>query len=209
MSGGILTNLGVREVQIRVAGYAADGPHRVYLKIDGIFGPKTRAAVMRFQRAHRLAVDGIVGPHTTAALRQLERPGGDTAHFRWREFESRDGQRFAGGRETGRRLRENVRRLMWKLEALRQKAGDQPLTINSGFRSVAHNRAVGGARNSQHMYGIAADLSVAGRTPRQLQALAKSCGLSAVIRYRAHVHVDSRAEYGYNSGAWYWPHRVF
>ncbi|MCH7811444.1 MAG: peptidoglycan-binding protein [Chloroflexi bacterium] len=204
-----MTQLSNREIQIRVEGYAADSPQRVYLKIDGIFGAKTRAAVMRFQRAYGRAVDGIAGPQTTAALRQLERSGGDTAHFRWREFESRDGQSFSGGRETGRRLRENVRRLMWKLEALRQKAGDQPVTINSGFRSVAHNRAVGGARNSQHMYGIAADLSMATRTPRQVQALAKSCGLSAVIRYRAHVHVDSRAEYRYNAGAWYWPGRVF
>ena len=206
-----MTQLSNREVQIRVAGYAADSPQRVYLKIDGIFGAKTRAAVMRFQRAYGLAVDGIAGPRTTAALRQLERPGGDTRHFRWREFESRDGQRFTGGRETGRRVRENVRRLMWKLEALRQKAGDQPVTINSGFRSIDHNRALRppGARNSQHMYGIAADLSMATRTPRQVQALAKSCGLSSVIRYRAHVHVDSRAEYGYNSGAWYWPGRVF
>ncbi|HSE80173.1 MAG TPA: peptidoglycan-binding protein [Gaiellaceae bacterium] len=35
---------------------------------DGIFGPKTRAAVKRFQRSHGLLVDGIVGPQTRAAL---------------------------------------------------------------------------------------------------------------------------------------------
>ena len=39
------------------------------LKLDGIFGPKTLAAVKAFQKSHGLKVDGLVGPKTTAALR--------------------------------------------------------------------------------------------------------------------------------------------
>jgi hypothetical protein len=35
---------------------------------DGVYGPRTRAAVKRFQRAHGLAADGIAGPQTLAAL---------------------------------------------------------------------------------------------------------------------------------------------
>lgn len=38
------------------------------LVVDGIFGPKTEAAVKAFQRHHDLAVDGIVGPRTWKAL---------------------------------------------------------------------------------------------------------------------------------------------
>ena len=33
-------------------------------KIDGIFGPNLRNAVIQFQRQNRLNADGIVGPRT-------------------------------------------------------------------------------------------------------------------------------------------------
>jgi peptidoglycan hydrolase-like protein with peptidoglycan-binding domain len=36
--------------------------------IDGTFGPNTRAAVERFQRANNLSVDGVIGPNTQAAI---------------------------------------------------------------------------------------------------------------------------------------------
>lgn len=41
------------------------------LKIDGIFGPRTEAAVSAFQRARRLVVDGIVAPKTWKQLLSL------------------------------------------------------------------------------------------------------------------------------------------
>lgn len=38
------------------------------LKVDGVFGAKTEAAVKAFQKANNLTVDGIVGPKTWSAL---------------------------------------------------------------------------------------------------------------------------------------------
>jgi hypothetical protein len=40
------------------------------LAVDGVIGPRTRAAIMGFQRRERLAVDGIVGPMTMSALQR-------------------------------------------------------------------------------------------------------------------------------------------
>jgi murein L,D-transpeptidase YcbB/YkuD len=39
-----------------------------HVTVDGIFGPKTQAAVEAFQTSDHLRVDGIVGPRTWGAL---------------------------------------------------------------------------------------------------------------------------------------------
>lgn len=39
------------------------------------------------------------------------------------------------------------------------------ITITSGYRCASHNKDVGGAANSQHLRGIAADIVVNGMAP--------------------------------------------
>lgn len=56
---------------------------------------------------------------------------------------------------------ENLRNLVINiLQPLRNKFG--PMSISSGFRCPKLNTAIGGAVNSQHIYGMAADINVPG-----------------------------------------------
>ena len=63
---------------------------------------------------------------------------------------------------------ENLKRLCGWLEMLRSEwnkrygEGDDPIVINSGYRSEAVNKAVGGVKGSNHLTGCAADIRVAG-----------------------------------------------
>jgi Transglycosylase SLT domain/Putative peptidoglycan binding domain/LysM domain len=43
-------------------------------RVDGVAGPMTRRAVVKFQRRAGIAVDGVVGPQTRRALGRLGRP---------------------------------------------------------------------------------------------------------------------------------------
>lgn len=45
------------------------------------------------------------------------------------------------------------------LDPLREKYG-KPIFVNSGYRSPALNKALKGAKKSQHMLGLAADITV-------------------------------------------------
>jgi N-acetylmuramoyl-L-alanine amidase len=61
----------VREIQTKLKNWG-------YYKgnVDGIFGPKTRDAVMWFQRKNGLKVDGIAGPATLAAMGIFKKSSG-------------------------------------------------------------------------------------------------------------------------------------
>lgn len=83
-------------------------------------------------------------------------------------------------------------RLVHAIQALRDKLG-VPLTINSGFRCVKHNKAVGGAASSQHLYGTAADIKAKGITPAELFGIAEQLGLfDGIGLYDWGIHVDVR-----------------
>ena len=62
----------------------------------------------------------------------------------------------------------NLKRLCKWLERLRKKwndlygEGDDPIIINSGFRSPAVNKAVGGVSTSNHLTGCAVDIRCIG-----------------------------------------------
>ena len=59
-------------------------------------------------------------------------------------------------------IEENIEALVEQvLDPARERLG-KPVVVNSGFRCLIHNKAVGGAYNSQHVSGQAADIAPAG-----------------------------------------------
>ena len=62
-------------------------------------------------------------------------------------------------------MQENLKRAMWRAEALRHRMGDKPLVVTSGFRSKRASASVGGSGSGQHPYGTAIDLIGVSGTP--------------------------------------------
>lgn len=83
--------------------------------------------------------------------------------------------------------------LVEKLQKLRNHFG-KPVIINSGYRCAPHNRNVGGAAASQHLFGKAADIVVKGVSPEEVARVASSIGFTGIGVYNTFTHVDIRAK---------------
>jgi hypothetical protein len=76
-------------------------------------------------------------------------------------------------------------------QALRDRLG-KPLIVLSGYRSPEHNRAVGGAKASKHMEGIAFDIAMANHDPETFEAAARAVGFRGFGFYprSGFMHID-------------------
>lgn len=158
--------------------------------VDGKFGAKTEEATKKFQKANKLVVDGIIGDKTWGKLNPKTPPS--TAHFKFSEFACHDKARTP----VPEKYWDNLQKLMNALEKLR-KVWNKPITINSGYRTEAHNRSVGGSSNSQHLYASAADIVVQGVGASTVYSKANSLfPKDGVGKYKNFTHIDVR---GYKS----------
>ena len=78
-------------------------------------------------------------------------------HFKVREFACRDGSQVVFIDSY----------LVSILDILRNQVG-KPVIINSGYRTPTRNKAVGGAKYSYHMRGMAADIRINGMTAKEI-----------------------------------------
>jgi uncharacterized protein YcbK (DUF882 family) len=77
------------------------------------------------------------------------------------------------------------------------------VVLNSGYRTVGYNRRIGGASNSFHTKGMAADFNVAGYSPQSVRRIIESKVIKGVDpekiglgSYANFTHIDCR---GYRS----------
>ncbi len=94
-------------------------------------------------------------------------------------------------------LMPHLQRLADNLQVLRDAVG-RGITINSGYRTVAHNAAVGGKIGSQHLDAAAADFTIEGMAPSHAYCMVKALIKDGQMRegglgaYVAHTHYDPR-----------------
>lgn len=215
----------VREVQIRAAGWydnCAGVPCDSHFGLDANFGAMTDRTVRNFQKAYNLTVDGVVGPNTFAALERLEDPDQSSVSFNWSEFYEKSGEcstnnkgTFNGGKVPALTVRENARRVMYRLEVVKAKMDNKyPVYVWSGYRSMAYNDCLKSkhgksvATNSQHMYGTAYDGSMARVDQGKFRGLAKTSQFHGIFCYSGgdnHNHFDIRSDNSTSGGGFTWP----
>lgn len=109
-----------------------------------------------------------------------------TAHFDTTEFDC------SCGKCTENYIDEDLVQL---LEEIRVEF-DEALTITSGYRCPAHNKAIGGATASQHPNGLAADVRPTNNTKEKLDKLYALCynkfNNIGDGRNKGFIHVDTR-----------------
>lgn len=114
-----------------------------------------------------------------------------TKNFNLAEFACHDGAPVPAS------LMANVKLLAENLQVLRDAIGE-PLRINSGYRTAAYNKKIGGKPKSLHLSALAADIAAKSLTPRQLAARIESLIKAGKMRqggigiYKSWVHYDCR-----------------
>lgn len=69
-----------------------------------------------------------------------------------------------------------------------------PLNINSGYRCSLYNEVVGGVKNSYHVKGLAADISIRGYTSKEMHKLLSKVSqrFNGIGIYPTFIHIDLR-----------------
>jgi uncharacterized protein YcbK (DUF882 family) len=80
------------------------------------------------------------------------------------------------------------------MEKVRDLLGGEMVRVNSWYRCPEYNARIGGASDSQHLYGRAIDFTVKHLSPRQVQArLARHRDVVRGLgRYLGFTHCDNR-----------------
>lgn len=169
-------------------------------RVDGISGPMTEQAVAEFRKDNGNPNLGdeleevLIGAvfhskfKNATSSNKVATSGNwwdNIKHFRREEFACKCGK--CGGYPV-----EPSEKVVRVLDVFREEVG-LAVYINSGIRCKEHNEAVGGADDSRHLYGDAADIRCPGKMPSELYNIAvQLLPDGGVGIYDWGIHVDTR-----------------
>lgn len=170
--------------------------------VDGDWGQLSKTATKAFQKEFGLTADGIFGTETEKALKHAVCYGmpakkvesatndfwNEIKYFKRSEFKCTCNGKYCNGFPV-----EPDEKMVRIVDQIRKHFG-KPLTPNSAIRCKKRNAEVGGASNSQHLYGTAADISVPGVSPKTVAAYVETLlpNTGGIGIYSWGVHVDTR-----------------
>lgn len=154
---------------------------------DGLAGPKTMAALKRYQEARRLSQTGRVDDATWDALMEespnlperepvpeVDTPAEESSatgtfwdgivYFKRGEMRCKCSGQYCNGFPA------EPQQLLMELADRARKHFGRPAHVVSGLRCQRWNQIQGGVANSQHMYGEAMDIRIDGVTAGELLA---------------------------------------
>jgi uncharacterized protein YcbK (DUF882 family) len=91
----------------------------------------------------------------------------------------------------------NIQELAKNLQVLRDEV-KKPIKITSGYRDPSFNKKIGGATQSRHITGQAADLKIEGYTPKQVASIIEKLIAAGKMKqgglgiYSTWIHYDVR-----------------
>ena len=101
---------------------------------------------------------------------------------------------------------------MDKLIAVREDY-NEPMIITSGYRHLAYNDTIGGAKNSPHLYGRAVDVKVVGGDALELIGAALRHGMTGIgVKQRGDhdrrfIHIDDMPQSDTHPRPWIWSYK--
>ena len=168
-------------------------------RVDGISGHLTEAAVAEFRadngnpalgdELEEVLIGAVFHSHFKGTVSETESVDfwSEIKYFGRHEFACKCGK--CGGFPV-----EPEEVFIRKLDAFRERVGE-PVYVNSGIRCPEHNAdpTVGGASDSRHLYGDAADIRCNDKTPRELYDIADELFPDGGVGlYGWGIHVDDR-----------------
>lgn len=115
-----------------------------------------------------------------------------TRNFNREEFDCKDGTVVPNV------YMKNVQEVANNLQVLRDYINEPVLITGSGYRTVSHNKLVGGVTHSQHLTASGADINAKNYSPKELAKVIETLVAEGKMKqggigiYKGFVHYDIR-----------------